>query len=100
MPLRARRSSGRPPWGPGLLASALLTLPAWAPFLSPSLDVVVDLGPWAGQTIRLSLRTDPRQDPSFDWSGWAEPAVVRVDPLTADRMLRSTAELQGRVLRP
>ncbi|MDQ3700885.1 MAG: hypothetical protein M3442_08195, partial [Chloroflexota bacterium] len=64
------------------------------------LDVVADLRPWAGQSVRLSLRTDPRQDPSFDWSGWAEPVVVRVDPLTADRLLRSTAELQERVLRP
>src|SRR5262249_38652659 len=56
------------------------------------LDVAVDLSPWAGRRVRLTLRTDPRQDTSYDWSGWAEPAVVRVDPLTPDRPLRSTAE--------
>ena len=38
--------------------------------------------------------------PLFDRSGWGEPLVVRVDDLTADRLLRSTAELQERVLRP
>jgi hypothetical protein len=62
------------------------------------LDVAADLRPWAGQRVRLSLRTEPRQDPSFDWSGWAEPVVVRVDDLTADRLLRSTADLRERVL--
>ena len=64
------------------------------------LDVAADLRPWVGQRVRLSLRTDPRDDPSFDWSGWAEPVVVRVDDQTADRLLRSTAQLQERVLRP
>ena len=64
------------------------------------LDVAADLRPWAGQRVRLSLRTEPRQDPLFDRSGWGEPLVVRVDDLTADRLLRSTAELQERVLRP
>ena len=64
------------------------------------LDVAADLRPWAGQRVRLSLRTDPRDDPSVDWSGWAEPVVVRVDDQTADRLLQSTAQLQERVLRP
>jgi hypothetical protein len=64
------------------------------------LDVVADLRPWAGQRVRLTLRTDPRSDPSVDWSGWAEPVVVRVDDQTADRLLQSTASLQERVLRP
>jgi hypothetical protein len=64
------------------------------------LDVAADLRPWVGQRVRLSLRTEPRQDPLFDRSGWGEPLVVRVDDLTADRLLRSTAELQERVLRP
>jgi hypothetical protein len=63
------------------------------------LDVAADLRPWVGQRVRLSLRTDPRQDPQFDRSGWGEPLVVQVDDLTADRLLRSTAELQERVLR-
>ena len=67
---------------------------------SARLDVAADLRPWAGQRVRLSLRTDPRDDPSVDWSGWAEPVVVRVDDQTADRLLQSTAQLQERVLRP
>ena len=41
----------------------------------------------------------PPPGPPFDRSGWGEPLVVRVDDLTADRLLRSTAELQERVLR-
>jgi hypothetical protein len=64
------------------------------------LDVAVDLSPWAGRRVRLTLRTDPRQDTSYDWSGWAEPVVVRVDPLTADRLLRSTAETVSGALHP
>ena len=39
-------------------------------------DVWVDLEPVAGQEVRLVLRTDPAQDPSFDWAGWANPQVV------------------------
>ncbi len=57
------------------------------------LDVVADLRPWAGQDVRVTLRTDPRQDPAYDWAGWSEPAVVRLDPLTASRMLDSTAQM-------
>jgi hypothetical protein len=41
---------------------------AWVP-------VDADLSPWAGQTVRLTLRTDPRGELSFDWSGWANPIV-------------------------
>ena len=63
------------------------------------LDVVADLRPWAGQAVRLTLRTDPRQDPSNDWAGWSEPAVVRLDPLTAARMMDSTAQLTALAFR-
>jgi hypothetical protein len=56
------------------------------------IDLVADLRPWAGQNVRLTLRSEGRQEPSNDWVGWAEPAVIRVDPLTAERLLRSTQE--------
>jgi len=56
------------------------------------IDLVVDVRPWAGQDVRLTLRSEGRQEPSNDWAGWAEPSVIRADPLTADRLLRSAAE--------
>jgi hypothetical protein len=40
------------------------------------LDVWVSLEPFAGQSIRLTLRTDQADDPSFDWAGWANPQIV------------------------
>ena len=54
-------------------------------------DVVVDLRPWTGRRVRLTLRTTGRGDPAFDWGGWGEPAIVRLDPLTAAR-LRGSSE--------
>jgi hypothetical protein len=56
-------------------------------------DAVADLGPWAGQRVRLTLRTDGKGDPAYDWAGWGEPAVVRLDPLTAGRLTRSSAAI-------
>ncbi len=41
--------------------------------------VAVDLSPWAGQTVRVTLSTDPRDDLSFDWAGWAQPVISVVD---------------------
>lgn len=43
---------------------------------------VVDLSPWAGHTVDLSLITSagPAGDWAFDWSGWAHPQVVMVEP--------------------
>jgi hypothetical protein len=35
-----------------------------------------DLSALAGQRVRLTLRTEPRDDLSFDWAGWANPVVV------------------------
>lgn len=39
-------------------------------------DVWVSLAPLAGQDVRLILRTDPADDATFDWAGWANPQVV------------------------
>jgi hypothetical protein len=63
-------------------------------------EVLADLGPWAGQRVRLSLRTEGRADPTYDWAGWGEPAIVRLDPLTADRLLGSAAAIHRLALRP
>jgi hypothetical protein len=38
--------------------------------------VEVDLSAWAGQTVRLTLRTEPREDLTNDWGGWGNPVVV------------------------
>jgi hypothetical protein len=35
----------------------------------------VGLGAYAGQRVTLSLRTEGRDTPLFDWAGWASPAV-------------------------
>ena len=35
-----------------------------------------DLTVLAGHRTRLALRTEPRDDLSFDWAGWANPVVV------------------------
>ncbi|MGH2350595.1 MAG: hypothetical protein ACRDI2_14960, partial [Chloroflexota bacterium] len=37
--------------------------------------VEADLSPWAGQSVRLTLRTLPNDDLSFDWAGWGNPVV-------------------------
>jgi hypothetical protein len=54
-------------------------------------DAVLDLRPWSGRRVRLTFRTTGRGDPAYDWGGWGEPAVVRLDPLTAARLLGSGA---------
>jgi hypothetical protein len=38
--------------------------------------VEVDLSAWSGSTVRLTLRTLPRQDASYDWAGWGDPVVI------------------------
>ncbi len=43
------------------------------------IDVWADLGSVAGETVRLTLRTDPAEDLSYDWCGWANPQVVTWD---------------------
>jgi O-antigen ligase len=45
-------------------------------------NFLVDLSPWAGRTVNLSLITTggPADDWTFDWGGWAELQVVSVEP--------------------
>jgi hypothetical protein len=42
----------------------------------------VDLSPWAGQSVYLSLITEagPVGDWSFDWAGWSDLQIVSIDP--------------------
>ncbi|MBI3970109.1 MAG: hypothetical protein HY332_02365 [Chloroflexi bacterium] len=42
-------------------------------------EVRLPLGTYAGQEIRLTLRTEPVDDVRYDWAGWGNPLVV-VDP--------------------
>jgi hypothetical protein len=62
-------------------------------------DVVVDLTAWAGQRVRIVLRTEARFDASYDWVGWAEPVVVELDRVTAARLTRSAAYVRSTVLK-
>ena len=66
------------------------------------IDIVADLRPWAGQHVQLTLRTDGRQGHPWptDWSGWGEPAIVQLDPLTGARLLQSSARIQEVTYRP
>jgi hypothetical protein len=36
----------------------------------------VDLGAYTGQSVRLTLRTEPADDVQYDWAGWGNPVVV------------------------
>ena len=36
----------------------------------------VDLGRWAGKKVKLSLRTDCRQNSAYDWALWGNPRVL------------------------
>jgi hypothetical protein len=38
--------------------------------------VEADLSHWAGSTVRLTLQTEPRDELSYDWSGWGNPVVA------------------------
>jgi hypothetical protein len=51
--------------------------PRGDPAVRPWVDVWVDLTPLAGEDVTLILRTEARQDPNYDWAGWANPQVVR-----------------------
>jgi hypothetical protein len=37
--------------------------------------LAVDLTPWAGQTVVLSLVADARGEATSDWARWAEPVI-------------------------
>ncbi|HEX2036828.1 MAG TPA: hypothetical protein VHS99_21825, partial [Chloroflexota bacterium] len=56
------------------------------------LDVWVSLAHLAGQEVTLILRTEPRDDATFDWAGWANPQVVVWD---APRLSPAAAREQG-----
>jgi len=45
-------------------------------------NFLVDLSPWAGRTVNLSLITEcgPAGDWAYDWAGWAESQIVSVEP--------------------
>ena len=62
-------------------------------------DAVADLSPWAGRRVALTLRTEGRGDPAYDWAGWGHPAVVAADPLTAARLRHSARLTADLVLR-
>ncbi len=64
------------------------------------IDVLADLRPWAGRRVRLSMRTEPREDPLNDWAGWGEPVIAQLDSLTADRLQRSVQHEGEIALRP
>ena len=59
-------------------------------------NYLVDLSPWAGRTVNLSLITagGPAGDWAFDWGGWAELQVVSVEPGTF-----TSAQAENAVLR-
>ena len=56
----------------------------WQRFLNPRAqpwerqwnEVRVDLRPFAGQTVELTLLTDFAVETSYDWAGWGTPIVV------------------------
>ena len=45
-------------------------------------NFLIDLSPWAGQTVNLTLIAEagPSGDWGFDWAGWAGLEVVSVEP--------------------
>jgi hypothetical protein len=59
-------------------------------------NFLVDLSPWAGRTVNLSLITEggPAGDWAFDWGGWADLQVVSVEPGTC-----ASAQAENAVLR-
>ena len=59
-------------------------------------NFLLDLSPWAGETVYLGLSADPgpADDWGFDWAGWAEPQIVSVEPNYFD-----SAEAEGAILR-
>lgn len=64
-------------------------------------NFLVDLSPWVGRTVHLSLITEggPVGDWAFDWAGWAELQLVSVEPnyfssaQTENAILRHTSSI-------
>jgi hypothetical protein len=56
------------------------------PKLNPSdrrwRNYLIDLSPWAGQSVYLNFITEsgPNGDFEFDWAGWSDLQVVTIDP--------------------
>jgi hypothetical protein len=44
-------------------------------------DIALDLNAYAGQQVRLTLRTlpGPAGDGRYDWAGWGKPVIVQRD---------------------
>ena len=59
-------------------------------------NFLLDLSPWAGETVYLGLSTEPGPagDWSYDWAGWAEPQLVSVAP-----GYFASSEAEGAILR-
>ncbi|CAA9281446.1 MAG: hypothetical protein AVDCRST_MAG77-3879 [uncultured Chloroflexi bacterium] len=62
-------------------------------------DVLGDLTPWAGRRVRLALRTEGRVDGNYDWAGWGEPVIVRLDRVTAARLKKNAEYIKSTVLK-
>jgi hypothetical protein len=45
--------------------------------------VSADLSRWSGSTIRVTLRTLPREDTTYDWAGWGNPVIYVRDSARA-----------------
>ena len=43
----------------------------------PVIDRTLDLGPWSGSRVSLTLKVDGLTNMSFDWAHWVHPRVVR-----------------------
>ena len=38
-------------------------------------EASVDLSPYGGQVVELTLSTLPHASPDHDWAGWAQPVI-------------------------
>jgi hypothetical protein len=75
------------------------------PKLNPSdrrwRNYLVDLSPWAGQSVYINFITEsgPNHDFEFDWAGWSDLQVVTIDPKyfvsveTENAVLRHTSSI-------
>lgn len=64
-------------------------------------NFLIDLSPWAGHAVNLSLITEagPAGDWAFDWAGWADLQIAGIEPdyfvsaQTEDAVLRHTRSI-------
>jgi hypothetical protein len=45
----------------------------------PSVPHEIDLTPYAGQTIELTLAVDAMGNTSYDWAHWVQPTIIRAE---------------------